>query len=117
MRKFARGGKGTLSGKERRWAAALDTVITEGLACADFKILLATRWMKLPHPRLRENTIASLVEAPNIQSIDFWRLEADRSLNGAVLSVMVVCGTPLWRGSKPFGRNWTPTRLRRVWNI
>ena len=72
--------------KERQWVAVLDAVISEGITRADFETQLAATWMKLLHPRLRENTIKSLVAASDIQSIEFWRLEADRSLNGAVLS-------------------------------
>jgi hypothetical protein len=86
MRTVASVVKEDASEKEREWAAALDAVISEGIAGADFEIQVAARWMKLLHPRLRENTIKSLVAASDIHSVEFWRLEADRSLNGAVLS-------------------------------
>lgn len=86
MRTVASAMKEDASEKERQWATALDAAISEGIAGVDFATHLAAKWMKLLHPRLRENTIQSLVAASDIHSIEFWRLEADRSLNGAVLS-------------------------------
>lgn len=86
MRAVANTVKETAPEMERRWAAAIEAVISEGIAAADFETQLAARWMKLLHPRLRENTIKRRVATSDIQNIEFWRLEVDRSLNGAVLS-------------------------------
>ncbi len=102
MRAVTSAMKAGASEKERQWAAALDAVISAGLAEADFATQLAAKWMKLLHPRLRENTIQSLVAASDIHSIEFWRLEADHSLNGAVLS----------NGSV---RQTAVTRIQTIW--
>lgn len=68
MRVVASAVKEDASRQEQQWAAALDGVIAKGIAEADFEMQLAAKWMKLLHPRLRENTIKSLVVTSDIQS-------------------------------------------------